>query len=219
MTKSELALKIIEINDDDDSGEKAEFLLEELIAQDPTDIDLWMRLAILEIKPPIVDYFRNFAYLEHVLKLSPQNPKALLCLAYSHVHDYIGMPDDVFLRLKAIKTDSNELNSMFKYAMSWYYQDKNDFEQQEKLLNESINYYQEHVWNYVNLARCYIKKNKIIEAHQLVEKALKNVKNVQDPETGWRYDYTDVDEYINERVKGISQSFWNFESLKKMVLD
>jgi uncharacterized protein HemY len=75
-------------------------------------------------------------------------------------------------------TKNAQLNSMLKYAASWFYRENDDNELEEKYLKESIDLYQGHVWNYEHLAKLYQKQGREHEANDLMQKAQSNVKKV-----------------------------------------
>jgi tetratricopeptide (TPR) repeat protein len=220
---TELIKQIIEISKDCtlEKLEKIEQLLEEQLQHEPENIELWLRLALLELAIPLVDTYKSIACLEKVLELNKNNSNALLLLAYINHHQLGGISEELMRRLNATCTDSAELNSMLKYAISWFYFGTNpaskDVALEEFYLKSSINLFQNHVWNHVKLAELYITQRKLIEAKELLGKALSNIKKVYPSEyESEACDITDIDEYLNERFKGIYLSFVNAESIKKL---
>lgn len=165
--------------------------------------DTWIRLAIAIITVPIVDYEKSIACLEKALAIEYNNPIALIVLA--HVYEYqLGGIDDMLLhQIKNLDTHSDEINSMLKYVASWSYSDgkKDDHEIEEQLLKESIRLWDKHVWNYMKLVRLYQRQQRYLEINNLIYKALDNItkiyNNIDHP------DVTDIDEYINEHIKGV----------------
>lgn len=213
----ELSLKIIELHKNDPHGERVEKFLEDSIAKDPTNIDLWLRLAILEIKAPIVDYDRSFACLNEVFKLEAEHPIALLCLAYSYSREFGFVSEELFKRLQAVKTDSAELNSMLNYAMSWFYRKNETNDEEIRLLQISVDCYQGHVWNYIHLARYYSSRD-YKKSLMFYKNAFKNIVKVyKEPPFNDVYDHTDVDEYINAYIKGIYIVEDTFNRIKKIL--
>ena len=48
----------------------------------PRDIELWFKLAIVELIPPLADYYKSLDCLNKVLEYDKNNPYALLLQAY-----------------------------------------------------------------------------------------------------------------------------------------
>jgi tetratricopeptide (TPR) repeat protein len=165
--------------------------------------DVWIKLAITIITVPIVDYEKSIACSEKALAIEHNNPIALIVLA--HVYEYqLGGIDDMLLhQIKNLNTGSNEINSMLKYVASWSYSDgkKDDHTIEEQLLKESIRLWDKHVWNYMKLVRLYQRQGRYLEINNLIYKALSNITKIYDGIT--HPNVTDIDEYINEHIKGI----------------
>lgn len=98
---------------------------------------------------------------------------------------------------------------MIKYMISVAYGDykRNDIVLEERYLKESIDLYQGHAWNYVNLARIYCDQGKKNEAEQLIQKAQSNVKIKYATKADFEnYDPTNFNDFLNEYIKGTSSS-------------
>jgi tetratricopeptide (TPR) repeat protein len=202
----------IEIND---KIEKIEILIEEKLKQEPNNIELWLKLAMLELEIPLVDHEKSIKCLEKVLTIEKNHAITTLLLATVHNY-YLGDIDEMLVnKLNTIQTDSDEINSMLKYATSWFYEYK-DTKQEEKLLKESINIYPKHVCNYVSLAKLYFRLGKDAEAKKLVQKALKNVKKIYS-DCDIDYIPTSVEEFLNEYVKGIHLPNIVFKMIEEMI--
>ncbi len=177
--------------------------------------DVWINLAIAIITVPIVDYEKSIACSEKALAIEHNNPIALIVLA--HVYEYqLGGVDDMLLhQIKNLNTGSNEINSMLKYVASWSYADgkKDDPAVEEELLKESIRLWDKHVWNHIHLMELYRRQKRYLEINNLIYKALGNItkiyNNIDHP------DVTDIDEYINEHIKGIYITDLNVESMQQ----
>jgi len=183
------------------------FLLEQL--KNPSnDINFWLSLTVVIIQPPFGDEETGIAFVQKALSINPSNPIAFLILA--HIYEYqLGGIDDMLLhQIKNLVTDSNEINSMLKYVASWSYREskKEDPEMEEKLLKESIELWDKHVWNYEQLARLYLKQKRYLEINSLIKKALKNITKVYSKVVD-DYDITDINEFLNERIKGIHLNY------------
>ena len=93
---------------------------------------------------------------------------------------------------------------MLLYAASLYCKINANNEDLENLLKQSINLWQGHRYNYMELAQLYLKQNRAAEAKELIQNALKNVVKIySDDFSNDNPDVTDVKEFLGERVKGI----------------
>lgn len=195
-------------------------LVEEQLQHKCDDINLWIALAITIIAVPIVDYEKSIACLHRALTLDNNNPIALIVLA--HVYEYeLGGIDDILLhQIKTLHTNSNEINSMLKYVASWSYSQgkKNDPEIEEQLLKESIKLCNKYVWNYEHLARLYVQQNRYLEINSLIKKALSNVKKIYTNKNINEYDITNVNDFINSRIKGTHISDSNIKFIKEELI-
>jgi hypothetical protein len=123
-------------------------------------------------------------------------------------------------RLITLHTPDAELNSMLKYTASWFYDnihENNDPKREEELLQESINLYQGHVWNYVHLADLYINQGHDKEAKELLETALRNVRKIYSDQEIAAYDSTNIDDFLAERIQGIYLTKDNFELINERL--
>src|SRR5438445_9297172 len=137
-------------------------LVEEQLKHESNDIELWISLAIAIVTVPIVDYEKSIACLEKALAIDNNNPIALIVLAHVYEYELGGIDYMLLHQIKNLHTDSDEINSMLKYVASWSYSwgKKDDPELEEKLLKESIDLYDKHVWNYTHLARLYLQQKR-----------------------------------------------------------
>ena len=209
--KNDLISKIIEL-DKKGEREKIEVLIEERLKEEPNNVDLWLRLAKVELLFPFCDNFKSIACLEEVLKIEKDNPIAILMLAYVTDLNVGTMGKELMNKLCLLKMDFDELNSMFRYMASRFYWGKNS-EKERQLLEESINIYKGHVNNYVRLADLYFLQGRDSEAKELIKQALKNVKKVYSEDLS-EYDSTDPNEFIEERIKGVYMTSGDLESIK-----
>jgi tetratricopeptide (TPR) repeat protein len=208
-------IKYLEENHD---HEKIYQLIEEQLQRNSNDISLWLSLAITIFAPPIVDYEKGLACLERVFEIDCNNVLGLLIQAYVYETQLGGIDDALLRKIQHLNADSDELNSMLKYVASWSYSwnKKNDPLQQENLLKESIKLCNRHVWNYVHLARLYLKQNRKREARYLVSKALDNVEQEYNEINIDDYDVTNVDHFINAHIKGTHITTENVTSIQKL---
>lgn len=212
---NELISKIIELNKKHEDL-KIKQLLKVYLKNDPNNIDLLLRLGVFVIFPGIADPYEAIDAFELALKIDKNNVIALLGIAYVNNYCLGGVNEKLFFRINSVDVVNNEELSMLKYVASWFYEIKNDNINQEKLLKESIFLCDSHVYNYVGLAKLYIKRNKKNEGIALAKKALSNIKNVYS-ENYSSNDPTDYNEFINEGIKGIHITKPNLEFIKELT--
>ena len=212
---NELNTKIIELSKDGgiEAMLEMEKLLEQALLQNPQNINLLLRLAILEQEVPLADHHKSIAVLESVLKIDPSNAIALILLAYVHYHNIGVINGSLFEQLISNPTKDPEIKSMLKYTASWLYAPQNDKKNVEKWLIESITECQSHVYNYSNLAELSLKQNRYAEAKKLIQHGLKNVEKLYIGNIGYA-DETDIQEFLGERIKGIYLTDMNYNRLK-----
>ena len=200
---SAIIKQIIELSKDGSTETmlKMEALIEKELERNPHNIELLLRFALLEQSVPFADHIKSIWILNIILTYEPDNPLALLVLA--GVNHYCGhaMDDnEIFEKLVSYKTDDKETASMLAYAASWYYADIGDKEKLEYMLLKSIELCSTHVFNQYDLAKLYLKQNRLEEAKFFVQRAMANVVKILKSDAD--NDYTDVTNYINEMIKG-----------------
>lgn len=193
-------------------------LVEEQLKHKSNDIELWISLAIVIVTVPIVDYEKSIACLEHALNINNNHPIALIVLAHVYHYQLGGINDMLLHQIKTLHTNSDEINSMLKYVASWSYSytKKQHYDLEEQLLKESIQLCDKHVWNYEHLARLYFEQQRYLEINSLVKKALSNIEKVYGNNSNT--DVTNIDEYINEHIKGIYITSINVESIQEKLI-
>ena len=152
---------------------EAEKLLEQALQNDPQNTDLLLKLAVLVQEFPYVDL--SIPRLEKILSYDPDNALALLILAETNYHLYTEISKPLFGKLISVTTGNAEIDSMLRYAATWFFIINPNDHELEKLLLESINICQSHVNNYKTLAELYMRQEKYSEAKKLLQKAMKNV--------------------------------------------
>lgn len=215
--KHNLVSKIIELGKKNESPVIIEALIENQLKLDTNNIELLIRLSLLELEPPIADYDKSITCLKKILSIDKNNIYALLITAYIYDNCLGGIDEFLFKQITSIQTKNNELKSMLKYVASWFYDHKN-IKNKTQLLQESIKYCSNHVLNYVKLADLYFQQGRNEEANILIENALKNVKKIYSNKEIIESDSTDVTEFLNERIKGIHLTNLNFELIQKKKL-
>lgn len=210
---TDLVLEILNLSRKNDI-EGIETIIEKRLVYEPENTDLWLRLAIVELAPPISDYYKSIYSIEKALSVEKNNIIATLMLAYVNYHYLGGIDEKLLYKINSLKTDHNELNSMLKYATSWFYCAKN-IKLQEAYLRESIDIYNGHVWNNYYLAKLSIADGRMDEGKLLIDRALKNVIKIYSIDS-FEDDITNVDDFVKERIKGIYLTQENFQIIEKL---
>lgn len=208
-------LKLKKLSKNDET-EKIIALLEGKIKQEPNNIEWMLRLAVEAQHPPLVDTDKSLEMLERALKLEPNNVMAALLAVYIHHYWLFDFDEALLNKITSIKTDNNEEKSMIAYAASLFYQFQGDHAHEKQYLLESVKFYDKHVWNHRNLAQIYLEKNQKTQAEAHLQKALNNVIKIYSNDSD-DYDGTDINEFINEGIKGIYLTQCNFEGLRETL--
>jgi len=109
----DLTKQIIELSKKNEE-EKIEKLLEEILLNDPENIDILFRLACLELYMPFADYYACYIYLEKIISISQKHAViASSCMTYIEQ----GYPCG-----DAIKPDY--LYPILRQALLWFYEVK-----------------------------------------------------------------------------------------------
>jgi hypothetical protein len=194
-----------------------ETLLVNYLERHPQDTDMWLKLTMVEFHPPWEDYDRIEKYITAILKYDKNNIQALLILAYAQ-YIYRGEVSDnlcVHLQDCCTITTDKELLSMIYLAIAWYYSSKNELVY-EKTLLQSISYCDEHVDNYLLLARRYFKTKRNTEARIMVYRALANIRKIyRDGDAS--FDVTDIKPFFDEYFKGTYITQPNLRSIKRLL--
>ena len=203
--------KIIELSKrgNQDDMLEAEKLLEQALQDDPQNTDLLLKLAVLVQEFPYVDL--SIPSLEKILSYDPDNALALLVLAETNYHLYTEISKPLFDKLTSVTTGNAEIDSMLRYAATWFFINNPNDHELEKLLLESINICQSHVNNYKTLAELYMQQGKYSEAKKMMQKAIKNLIKVRTQ----GLDMTDVKKFLAEYVSGIHST----SDLKKLAAE
>jgi tetratricopeptide (TPR) repeat protein len=119
-------------------------------------------------------------------------------LAETNYHLYTEISKPLFDKLTTLITGNAEIDSMLRYAATWFFIIYPNDHELEKLLLESINLCQSHVNNYKTLAELYMRQEKYSEAKKLLQKAMKNVVKIRTKNPSM----TDVQHFLAEYIKG-----------------
>lgn len=193
--------KIRETSSCDNISAEAKELVDAKLQCNANDVEALFLLATIKINSPKFDRDNIIKILDKIVTISEKNEAiALVFCAYIRNLSYI--QESLLNRLKSLHTDNDEINSMIKYAISWFYSEQHNEELEERYLKESIGLYQGYVWNYENLAKLYQRQGRENEANILIQKAQSNVKKIY----GYgnrQVDPTSLDVLWNELITGI----------------
>jgi len=213
-------LKKINTLYNNNSDETIYNLIIKQLIHNSNDIELWISLARVIVAPPIVDYETSIACINKALAIDQNNVVALLLLAHVYEYELGGINDTLLQKIETLDSSSAELNSMLKYTASWSYSlnRKNQPLIEENLLKESITLYSQHVWNYVHLAKLYLRQGHKTKAYDLINKALNNIQKIYTDNDLHDYDITNIDNFLKERIQGIYLTDNNVCTIQKMFL-
>ncbi len=214
MTKTELVEKI-KIFYSEKNKIKIEKLLKNYLKNFPQDTDAWLRLAIVEINPPFADGYRAIECTKKILEYDENNVKALLLYWYADFYCFGDVRNELYNKLINVDCGDNEEQSMIEFAKAGkFYWNKEQL--YETYLLKSIILCDKYVYNHYDLADYYYKRDSFLEAEVHAKKALTNVQSIYEVNRIVD-DYTDVDEFISERIKGIYLTQSNFKSLEELL--
>lgn len=194
--------------------EETEEIIEKQLEQNLENVNLWIKLALTVLCVPLVDYDKSLKCIEKVNSIEENNILSLIlesCIYHYHLG---GIDERLFNKLYSITSEDEEVLSMTRYLMALYYHDSNEYKRKE-LLEESIKLCNKHVFNYEELGKIYVNWGDINKGKEMLEKAYENIKVVYDVES--LYDFTDVNEYIYEYVKGTHASLENKLRIKELI--
>jgi len=195
---------------------KIKNLIDEYLTKNPADIDVRLRLVMLEYTLGWEDPELLGKYLNEIFKYDPDNIYAALILAYTQYLFLADVTDAIFEKLNNLSSKDPEILSMVELAKAWYYQCKDDDELYEKHLLNSIRYCNKHVSNYTDLAHLYTKKGEKNKVKKFAQKAIDNIRVLYTKDYP-RTDVTDVEKFINEFFKGTHITEPNLESIYELL--
>lgn len=195
--------------------EQMEILLEDYIKQHPLDCEILVKLAFVEYMVPFADYPKALYFLERVLACNPNDSKILLAVAYIQWADSL-IRSMILRRLQALRTNNNQEQALHWYAQSLYYSTCNDVKGCVKALNHSVDLYSDFVWPHVDLGRFYKSAGDSKHAKSHFKSALANVQHVYKEQEF--LDFTNIDAFIDEHLKGTVLSKMNFERIQNYIV-
>lgn len=197
--------------------ERMEHLLINFLEDHGDDVDILIKLALVEFTVPWIDGTRSSYYLNRALSVSPNNVQALLLLAEIQTSS-IGMQKQVLDQLKSIKTTNEQDQALVYYAQSLYYLFNHpNSSEHEVTLIKSIEMFSGYVRPQLNLGDVYARKGEKLKACRLFESALKNIKQVL---TGNELaDIADPERYIDIYLKGMMISDILYDSILARIAE
>ena len=193
--------------------ETAERIVKQQLEQDSTNIDLWLKLTLIELQFPFDDYESALKCIEQIYQLSPNYLDALILETEIRWH-YLIITEALVKRLeKAIATcDCNEKKSILHYLLSLYYFTERDFEKEKINLEKSIQLCDQYVYPYESLGILLQDSDKE-KSKKMFCRALKNVRKIYQKEDF--HDFTDFNTYVAEFITGTAISSINYDSIKE----
>lgn len=193
--------------------ETAERIVKQQLERDKTNVDLWLKLAVIELQFPFDDYESALKCIEQIYQLSPNYLDALILETEICWH-YLIITEALAKRLeKAIATcDCDEKKSILHYLLSLYYFTERDFEKEKINLEKSIQLCDQYVYPYESLGILLQDSDKE-KSKKMFCRALKNVRKIYQKEDF--HDFTDFNTYVAEFITGTAISSINYDSIKE----
>lgn len=195
--------------------EKVENIIELQLIEYPNDIILLLRLAVTVLNVPLVDYPKSLNCLKHIFELNKNNVEATIlecCINYYHL---AGIDEKLVRKINNLDIFDTDINSIKMLILSWHFANK-DRIQQVQMLRQAIALSPNNVFPYVQLGRISLEQGNITEGRSLIRIALENIKLVYGVNT--YHDFSDFNEYLNEKVRGIHLSIENKKIIEQMLL-
>lgn len=133
------------------------------------------------------------------------------CIHYYHLG---GIDENLVSKINNIYVFNSDISSIKKLILSWYFADTDKIKQLE-MLRGSIAINPNNVNSYMQLGSILIEQGNVKEGRSLIKKALENIKLVYDQNT--IFDFSDFNEYLNQKVRGIHLSNENKKTIERML--
>ncbi len=212
MTNTNKEILLIEVNNllsatcsTSKNIEQAELLFLEYLRDNKNDIEIWFKLAILELRPPLMDVDRSIFYLREIWNYS-NNIKAVVYIAIVQDIYLGGIEKDILnileINIKNIKNDKLLL-AMINYAVGLYYKNNNS----SNIINaipyflQAIDIIPYFVHSYYNLGQIYRAKNNNLSKNYYL-KAVQNVRNILKDIDKKSYDKLSISFFEEETILG-----------------
>jgi len=189
--------------------EELRIKFKEYLKENPFDTEIWIKFALLLYSSLLHEDLGAQKCLEKILEYDPNNIKVILFRAYIIEH-YSYIDDNLFASLNKIISTDNSLMSLVEYSKSsYYYLVQENFDEYENCLLRSIKLCDQYLSNYIDLGQYYLKKGYLQKGYDLMNQGLKNFEYVYDD--NHPHDILDIEEFFNERFKGLHLSRSNYE--------
>lgn len=195
--------------------EKVETIIEQQLLAYPNNIDLLIRLAVTVLTVPLVDYPKSLACIHRIYEQDEKNVAATFLECCVHYYHLAGIDDELVRKINNIDVTSAYTNSIKRLILSWHFA-VTDKEKQVEMLRQAIAFDPNNVESYIQLGSILIEQDNIKEGRSLIKKALGNIKLVYDENT--IFDFSDFNEYLNQKVRGIHLSNENKKTIERMLL-
>jgi tetratricopeptide (TPR) repeat protein len=198
-----------------------EAAVEKQLRQDPKNIDLWMKLAIIELTIPLVDNFKALECINKVYEIDRHNINALILECWTYIYGLGGIDQRLLEKLSDAKTSDNKSLAIISYLKSWHYWrlgEGNDTEKEQYYLRESILHHPGLIHVYTTLCKIYMEKGKLQEAEETMKKAIENLllNKEHRVESDDPYDFED---YIDTFFTGMFYADSYYEELNKKLVE
>lgn len=195
--------------------EKAETIIEQQLLVYPNNIDLLIRLAVAVLTVPLVDYPKSLACINRIYKQDEKNRAATILECCVHYYHLAGIDEKLARKINNIDVNNAYTDSIKRLILSWHFA-VIDREKQVEMLSQAIALDPNNVESYIQLGRIFIDQGNVTEGRSLIKKALKNIKLVYDKNN--IFDFSDFNEYLNQKVRGIHLSNENKKIIERMLL-
>jgi tetratricopeptide (TPR) repeat protein len=189
-------------------AEQLQLMFEDYLRKNPYDTEVRIKFSFVLYRSLLNANISAINCLEKILEYEPNNILVSLIIFYIHQHESV-IDQEVFEKLSNLQTEDTQIQSMIEYAKSWYHIVRDDYDEYENCLLKSIELCDKYLWNYVDLGQLYIKRRDLAKGYTLIKKGLENFEYVYDEQHP--QDILDIEEFFNERFKGIHLSQPNYE--------
>jgi len=179
------------------------------LKENPEDEDMWLKYALFEAEMPLKDTQKAVNILRKLINYNPNNIKAMLIMADLMNLELGGVDNELLEKLINAKSSNKEEAAMLALTISLFYSKKADEVNEEKWLKKSILLDQKLSCSFTRLGELYFRQGNKKRGRQYIKIGLDNI--LLQP-----HDHLDeIDEYINEFVKGINSTSEYIEYMKE----
>ena len=189
-------------------AEQLQIIFEDYLKDNPYETEIRIKFAFVLYRSLLNANLQAINCLEKILDYEPQNILVKLIIFYIHQHEsYVEL--ETFEQVSTLHSEDKSIQSMIEYSKSWYHIVQGNMIEYEKCLLKSIELCDQYLWNYVDLGQTYIQNGHLTKGYELIKKGLSNLKFVYDEQHP--QDILEIDEFFNERFKGIHISDSNYK--------